>query len=247
MKAVNMDKTYYKSYEERYKKVYEAGIELWGNSRNDEELVRVLSEWVNKNNLVGKKIVEFACGEGEIGVVLSSMGCHYQGYDIAPSAVAKASEKLSGYPNASVTLRDLVIEPIDEKFDALLDVMGLHMMVTDSDRKAYLTNGYNCLKADAPFLFYRQSAKEDAYDGVIDSIEQYVEILECDYVTPGKREVIQDGETIEVHIPLVPARARNLEGYLKEFSDIGFHIDEITDLAPNQAIYKSAAIYGHKE
>ncbi|MCL2776313.1 MAG: hypothetical protein FWD71_23670 [Oscillospiraceae bacterium] len=65
------NKPYYLAYEARYKKVYEAGFERWGHSPDDEELIAYLTEWVNKYNLQGKRIIEFACGEGASGEILS--------------------------------------------------------------------------------------------------------------------------------------------------------------------------------
>ena len=62
---------YYLAYEKRYKAVYEAGADHWGHSPDNEVLKETLKNWVNSNNLRGKRIIEFACGEGACGVVLS--------------------------------------------------------------------------------------------------------------------------------------------------------------------------------
>ena len=78
-----MNKPYYLAYEDRYRRVFEAGIELWGHSPDDETLVRTLAEWVEENDLAGKTVVEFACGEGAAGVILSKLGVRYRGFDIA--------------------------------------------------------------------------------------------------------------------------------------------------------------------
>lgn len=56
------DKPYYTSYENRYKAVYAAGAERWGPSPEDGELNTVLTDWVKKNKLTGRSIIEFACG-----------------------------------------------------------------------------------------------------------------------------------------------------------------------------------------
>lgn len=69
-----MNKPYYLAYESRYQTVFSAGIEYWGHSPDDEILVSTLQKWVGKNNLVGKKVIDFACGESACGVVLSKFG-----------------------------------------------------------------------------------------------------------------------------------------------------------------------------
>jgi hypothetical protein len=54
-KGAAMDeKTYYLVYEERYKLVYEAGVERWGHGEDDVGLWASLTEWVDRCNLRGK-------------------------------------------------------------------------------------------------------------------------------------------------------------------------------------------------
>ena len=62
------EKPYYLAYEERYKKAYKAGAEFWGHTPDDAELKNYLTEWVNRHNLKGKRIIDFGCGEGASGV-----------------------------------------------------------------------------------------------------------------------------------------------------------------------------------
>lgn len=75
------DKSYYLAYESRYKKVFEEGVERWGHAPDDEVLREALTKWVADNGLHGKKIIEFACGEGASGVVLSQLGCLYHNFN----------------------------------------------------------------------------------------------------------------------------------------------------------------------
>ena len=53
---------------------------------------------MEENNLQGKTMIEYACGEGACGVILSELGCIYHGVDISPSAIAKYKELLKNYP-----------------------------------------------------------------------------------------------------------------------------------------------------
>ncbi len=238
-----MKKPYYFAYESRYQKVFAAGIETWGHSPDDKVLASTLKKWVLENNLVGKKVLDFACGEGACGVILSQLGCHYHGVDIAPSAVEKAQSKLKEFPNAKVSLLDMVNEIIDEEHDAAVDCMGYHMLVTDSERNAYLKNAFNSLKSRSPMLFFRQSYNENAYDGVVDNYEQWKEICDQDYETPILRS---DKTGKEVWIPLVPARSKNKEGYLKEMQNAGFIVEKFINLHRNNKCLHSANIFVRK-
>lgn len=84
-----MKKPYYMAYEKRYQAVFSAGAERWGHSPNDDVLYNTLKSWVEENDLKGKSIIEYACGEGACGVILSELGCNYHGVDISPSAIEK--------------------------------------------------------------------------------------------------------------------------------------------------------------
>lgn len=240
------NKPYYLAYEERYQKVYEAGARNWGHSAEDEILVKTLSQWVEKNDLYGKGIIEFACGEGASGVILSELGCIYYGVDIAPSAVDKAADLLRKYPNSRVAQLDMVNQAVHESFDGAIDVMGLHMLVTDSDRKKYLENAYRALKAGAPMLFFRESFRSDMEEIRIESFEQWKAVTCCDYQTPEPRVVNDGDKEVEVWIPCVPARAKSKSGYMCEMEAIGFVVDDFIEMDINNQCVYSASIFVHK-
>lgn len=241
-----MDKPYYFAYENRYQKVFEAGIKCWGHSPEDEAFLFILEGWVAQNDLTGKRVIEFACGEGACGVILSKLGCSYRGVDIAPSAVEKARDRLKDFPDAQISVLDMVKETVNETYDAAIDCMGLHMLVTEHEREAYLQNAFHALKPGAPMLFFRESYRENAYDGVCNTFEQWKEISGEDYETPGVRYGQGKGEKIKVHIPLVPARAKNKEGYLKEMKSVGFLVEDFIEMDQNNNHPYSASIYVRK-
>jgi hypothetical protein len=240
------DKLYYSAYEERYQKVFQAGVKLWGHSPDDEVLISTLEKWVYDNNLQGKRVLEFACGEGACGVILSKLGCIYSGVDIAPSALEKSKKALKDFPYAMVTHLDMVNETINDCFDAALDVMGLHMLVTDSDRESYLKNAYASLGFGSPMLFFRESYRVDAYDGKIDSFEEWKIISGSDYETPEKRQVRCGDKDIEVFVPLVPARAMNRAGYINEMLNAGFAVEDFMEMDMNCQCSCSASIFVRK-
>ena len=59
-----MDKPYYLAYEERYQTAFAAGIDYWGHDPGDTTLAEALDGWVRANRLSGRRVIEFACGEG---------------------------------------------------------------------------------------------------------------------------------------------------------------------------------------
>lgn len=244
-----MKEPYYKAYEKRYQAVFSSGAERWGHSPDDEVLYNTLKLWVEENNLQGKRIIEYACGEGACGVILSELGCFYHGVDISPSAIEKSKKLLEKYSNATVEVLDMVMESVKEKYDAALDCMGFHMLVTDKDRELYLNNAYNSLKENSPMLFFRESYRnEGTYRGVVNSVDEWAQITGEDYKTLQLRQVrISDnGGIVEVSVPLLPARAKDKNGYIEEFENIGFDVEKFIEMDVSTAIPYSASIYVRK-
>ncbi len=244
-----MKEPYYMAYEKRYQAVFSVGVECWGHTPNDNVLYNTLKLWVEENNLKGKSIIEFACGEGACGVILSELGCMYYGVDVSPTAIMKSRKLLENYPNATVENLDMVKDKIKRKFDAAIDCMGLHMLITDNDRKSYLENAYNSLKENAPMLFFRESYRESGtYCGVVNSADEWAKITGDDYNTPRLRQVqnSKDGSMVEVYIPLVPARAKDKKGYTEEFEKIGFIVEKFVCMDDSTAIPYSASFYVRK-
>ncbi|MBR6680774.1 MAG: class I SAM-dependent methyltransferase [Clostridia bacterium] len=244
-----MNEPYYKAYEKRYQAVFSAGAERWGHSPDDEVLYNTLKSWVEENNLQGKSIIEYACGEGACGVILSELGCIYHGVDISPSAIEKSKKLLQAYPNATVDVFDMVKESAAEKYDAALDCMGFHMLVTDNDRNCYLKNAYDSLKENAPMLFFRESYRQNGtYQGVVHTLAEWEQITGEDYKTLQLRQVrnSDEGGIVEVLVPLLPARAKDKTGYVEEFENIGFDVEKFIEMDSSTAIPHSASIYVRK-
>lgn len=245
------NKPYYYAYENRYQKVFEAGVEHWGHTPDDEILFAALKKWVENNDLVGKKVIEFACGEGAAGVILSKLGCRYHGVDIAPSAVGKTQKAIENFSEATAEVIDMVKETTGELYDAALDCMGFHMLVTDEDRKSYLRNAIASLKSKSPMLFFRESYRngkspEGVYKGIVESFEQWKEITGGDYDTPSLRHTVGKNKDTEILIPLVPARANDRDGYTAEMQSAGFIVEEFVEMDVNEHCPYSASIFVRK-
>ena len=232
---------YYRAYEERYRAVRDAGDFIWGHRTDDAQLVNALKGWVGEYGLAGKHVAEFACGEGAGGVLLCGLGCVYEGYDIAPTAVEICRGRLKEYPGAKVGLMDMVNEQLEaDSLDGAADISGLHMLVTDDDREKYLGNVYRVLKPGATALFWQESYREDAYEGRVESIEDWMRETGLDFVTPQKRTIGNSGR--EVMLRLLPARPRSRDGYAREFERAGFEVVWIREIRNSDFMALSAGI-----
>jgi SAM-dependent methyltransferase len=222
-------KPYYSAYDKRYRAVYAQGADHYLYLPEHEAIKETIKEFVNKFALNNKRVVELGCGEGFGGLELAKLGCIYQGYDIAPAAIEKARVLMLPYPNAQVTVFDVVQEALPQAtFDAGVDVACRHMLVTDVDRYKYLRNVFTCLKQGSPMLFAHEILCDVEYQGEVNSYEQWLTISGDDVDTPIARTAIKNGEVISVSIPLIAARARTVEGYQDELKKHGFMILELT-------------------
>ena len=106
---------YYRAYEERYRAVRDVGEFTWGHTRDDERFTGAIGDWVRENELSGKRVAEFACGEGAAAVLLCGMGCIYEGYDIAPTAVEICQRALAGFDTGAH--RNVMIYSVPEGDD----------------------------------------------------------------------------------------------------------------------------------
>lgn len=241
------EKPYYLAYEARYRAVYGAGADHWGHTPDDAELTEMLTAWVDKHGLRGKRILEFACGEGAAGVILSRLGCIYHGVDISPTAVCAAQNALRDIPTAEVSVLDMVHTHLPAQYDAALDSMGFHMLITDDDRASYLENAFAALKPGAPMLFYKESYR-NAQSTVpvirepVHSIEEWIALTGGDYHTPMERTVGTPSGEVRVFVPLVPARANDECGYRAEFTAAGFSVEEFREMNVSAAIAYAASI-----
>jgi len=220
-------KPYYTAYGKRYRSAYEQGADHWLFPPEIEEIQKKVRKYVEHFKLVGKKVVEFGCGEGIAGLEFVKLGCIYQGYDIAPAAIEKATALLSEYSHAKTSLHDVVLGDFpEEAFDVGIDIACLHMLITDADRKKYLRNIYKCLKPGATMCFVKLHYRDDIYDGEVTSYEQWLKLTGEDVDTPQKRVASKDGGEFPVMMPNIAARPRTERGYREELTEAGFEIME---------------------
>ena len=98
-------------------------------------------------------------------------------------------------------------------------------------------------------LFFRESyRKSGVYRGAVHTLAEWEQITGEDYKTLQSRQVknSDDGGVVEVHIPLLPARAKDKNGYIEEFENIGFDVEKFIEMDVSTAIPHSASIYVRK-
>jgi ubiquinone/menaquinone biosynthesis C-methylase UbiE len=169
---------------------------------------------------------------------LVPQGFDYVGVDLAAPALSKAKERLEASlgdrgDTSRVTLvqhdvTDLsFLEP--QSFDLAIDAKLLHMLVVDSDRDRYLRGLSRALKPGAMVLFI-ELFREDAYDGPMDSFDEYMNLFAPDLTTLEERSAFNAGKEVKIKLAQVPARPRSKAGYLSELGRYGFEVLTFTVL-----------------
>lgn len=194
------------------------------------------------------RVLEPGCGEGHLAVQCLARGFDYVGIDLAPTALAKARVRIeamagsldgretrgailsglttrSQFGRAQLLCRDVTalsfLEPVS--FDLAVDNKLLHVLVVDGDRRRYLSGLRRALKPGALVLF-KEICREDAFDGPIETFEDYMREFAPDLVTEEERVAYNDGKEVKVKVTRVPARPRSQSGYVRELSEHGFQV-----------------------
>jgi len=206
---------YYKMYEDRYQRVYDHGLEVWGKNVISSELdIFVEKANINKN-MSG---IDIGCGEGVNTIYLAKKGLKITGVDFSKTGLDTA-RKLAKKENVEIDfIQDdaLVLSNFkDDSFDFGICSGCLHMLVTQSDRNKLLKQIKRVLKADGIFfLLNRGDGAKDEYPDV----ENIYEDREWIWVD-------KDGKRLDaIKLPHLPSWPRSWENHLKEIDHGGFEV-----------------------
>ncbi|MDR1688561.1 MAG: class I SAM-dependent methyltransferase [Clostridiales bacterium] len=154
MEKINVRLWRKEDFDKKYQEECENGIEKWGIKADNQDFKNIVIKWLSDNNLLNKKIIDFACGKAHYATWFCKLGCKYHGLDISPTAVQIAKDNLKNYSSAVIFELNIVddVNVINEKYDAAFDAYGFYLLQKD-DRRKYLKNAYACLRNGAPMLF----------------------------------------------------------------------------------------------
>ena len=201
------------AYEERYRRVYEAGAEFWEEPIATEALVKFIQEF---NLPAGLMVVDLGCGEGRDSIFLSKTGFHVIGIDVSPSAVKRAKK----WARREGALLDFLVADVaelpirSEVYDLAVNVACLHMIIDQNVRNHHLREAFRVLKSGGIYFSCNLGVDEPV------SVEEFRK-------KPGgfvSRKVKVEGKEKEILLPIIPAWPKTREQYLDEFTQAGFKI-----------------------
>lgn len=126
------DRKYYAAYEERYKTAHAQGVS-WASSVSTPIVMEVIDKYGISHS---QRLLEIGCGEGRDSRTVLEHGFQLTATDISSEAIAYCKEKMPEYENQFSVL-DCLSDELDEKFDFLLAIAVVHMLVPDEDRDGF--------------------------------------------------------------------------------------------------------------
>ena len=228
-------KPYYLRYDDHYRSLYDQGIQYWSDGpdhcRKNIEVVATRLKQLYADP-EGLSLLDVGCGEGHLAAPISGLGFAYTGIDVSPAAIGKARDRMAGSGSACFEVADAVAADaavFEAQYDVVLDQACYHMLVLDADSRQYLKNVWKLLRDESYFLLLGQHSQEDAFDGPVESLEQYQETFQNNLGKPTKWEAWHDGRWVDVTLPGFACRPRTREAYLREVAQAGFEVREVDE------------------
>jgi ubiquinone/menaquinone biosynthesis C-methylase UbiE len=209
-----------RAYDERYRRVYEAGAEYWEEPIPTEVLIKFLFE--NKLRK-GSVVVEFGCGEGRNSVFLARSGFKVVSIDTSRSGLTRAKQlSKRGKVEVDLLIADVVNLPVrDEIFDFEVSVSCLSLMTIQDARDRHLRESYRVLKTGCTYFSCNSVVDQSV------SVEEFYKNLGKQPGTLTPRKVTVHGKEQEILLPIIASWPKTMRQYSEEFEKAGFTIVEI--------------------
>lgn len=114
-----------------------------------------LKLWINQleKNIKGKKVLELACGSGELAIMLAKKGYDVFATDLSSSMIEVAEKKVH-LPNLKFDVMDMTNFQINEKYDAIICFCdSFNYLNNYNEVSLMIKNVYNHLNENGVFIF----------------------------------------------------------------------------------------------
>jgi SAM-dependent methyltransferase len=229
---------YYSRYDDLYKAFYEKGFRDWWYGPDSDKKVRLLNRLTSRILEVrpdprGARIIELGCGEAPWATAFAHLGMKYTGVDYSSHAIARAKEQTDEL-GLDVHFQVMDVLNFDQdilqnRYDIVFDQRCLQMFVIDDDRRKYLSNVKQIMGKHSAFILVDQGRDENAFDGEIQSIEQYQEVSGENLSESREWEVWDGKNRVSVRLPRFAVRSKSRRGYINEVEEAGFCIKKVYD------------------
>ena len=229
---------YYSRYDDLYREFYEKGFRNWWYGPDPKKTVGLVKRLTSRilevrPNPQGARIIELGCGEAPWATAFASLGMKYTGVDYSSHAIARGREQ-TGQSGLDIHLQVMDVLEFDpdiqeNRYDIVFDQRCLQMFVIDEDRRKYLSNVKQIMGKHSAFIVTDLSRKENAFEGEIQTIEQYQEVTGEDLSEPREWDAWDGKNRVSVKLPRFAIRSKSRQGYINEVEEAGFRIGTVYD------------------
>ncbi len=143
---------YFYEYEECYRRVYEAGAELWEKAGPNEALVQIVEHY---GDTLGSRWLDLGCGEGRDSLYLASRDFVVTSVDVSRIALDKARSRAAA-AGLACTFLERDVTRLDglphEGYDVAINMGCLHMLSDQAHRRMHLERVAQVLKPNGHFI-----------------------------------------------------------------------------------------------
>ena len=230
---------YYSRYDDLYKAFYEKGFRNWWYGPDAKKTAGLLHRLTSRilevrPNPQKKKIIELGCGEAPWATAFARLGMKYTGIDYSSHAITRAREQND---ESGLDIHFHVMDVLNsgqdilqDRYDLVFDQRCLQMFVIDEDRRKYFSNVKQMMGKHSAFILTDQGRDENAFDGEIQTIEQYQEVSGQNLSEPREFEGWNGKNWDFVKLPRFAIRSKSWQGYINEVQKAGFRIQRAYDV-----------------
>jgi len=144
----------------------------------------------------GSKVLEIGCGTGEFAGMLVTAGCNVEGFDLSPSMIGVARERIrSEGIGDSFTVHNMGVDSMDmfadRSYDAVVSILAFSEM-SDDERGYALENAYRVLSPGGKIIIADEVSPRSGVLRFLHSITRAPTLLVTYLVTSATTRPIGD-------------------------------------------------------
>ena len=201
-----MEPNYYEAYDLCYRQIHQQHLQ-WSSETPTPIVAEILQQYPLSHEA---KLLEIGCGEGRDAIPLLEKGMDLLATDISPEAIRYCRERMPAFADRFQVL-DCIGGEWPGTFDLIYAVAVLHMLVMDSDRRAF-------------YRFIREHLKPDGL-GLVCTMGDGLMECQSDIRTAFEDQERVHGESgKKVRIAGTSCRMVSFASFEKELSDNGLKV-----------------------
>jgi ubiquinone/menaquinone biosynthesis C-methylase UbiE len=118
--------------------------------------IRIIKQAVAKEVTPGSRVLEIGCGTGELAEMMIARNCHVQGFDLSPSMVKVAKNKIETKQlNKVFSVQEMGVEGMDKYPDADFDAVVSTLVFSElnpDERRFAIKHAVRALKPGGHFI-----------------------------------------------------------------------------------------------